>query len=503
MRALEKSFTERVWRQKTNWVDYNISMLFNSLQFLVFFPGVTVLYFLFPHRFRWALLLIASCVFYMAFIPMYILILATTIVVDYFAGLQIEKSEGGRRKFFFILSIVSNVGFLAFFKYANFIDTNIATLAQLLHWNYGFHALKIALPIGLSFHTFQAMSYIIEVYRGKQKAERHFGIYALYVMFFPQLVAGPIERPQNLIHQFYETHVVDWVRIGDGLRLMLWGFFKKVVVADTLAQGVNVIYNHPGDFTGTSYIVATIFFAFQVYCDFSGYSDIARGAARVLGFRLMLNFNAPYHAWSLSEFWKRWHISLSSWIRDYIFMPLAVRWRRWGIWGVGASILVAFFLSGLWHGANWTFVIWGILNGAMLSFELLAGTMRKNASRLLPEWLSLSVGRAYVFLFWCFTLVFFRAHEVDNAFHIITNLFSDLSLGNYSVTLTKGYMWFVYALAGIILMEAVELLREKSRVVDLFTGRPIWAQWLAYAILVLIIVFSGNPGGSEFIYFQF
>ncbi len=297
-------------------------MLFNSVQFLIFFPVVTALYFVLPHKYRWAMLLAASCIFYMVFIPAYILILASTIIVDYIAGIYIERSTGARRRLFLIISIISNVGFLAFFKYFNFLNGNIAFLARLIHWNYPINVLYIILPIGLSFHTFQAMSYTIEVYRGTQRAERHFGIYALYVMFYPQLVAGPIERPGRLIHQFYEEHHFDYVRVTSALKLMTWGLFKKVVIADRLAMIVNPVYNNPAQYNGMTLALATVCFAYQIYCDFSGYSDIARGSAQAMGFDLMDNFNRPYFAKSIAEFWKRWHVSLSTWFRDYVYIPM-------------------------------------------------------------------------------------------------------------------------------------------------------------------------------------
>src|SRR3989344_6000305 len=249
-------------------------MLFNSPDFFVFFAVVTALYFLLPHRARWLMLLLSSCYFYMAFIPAYILILLVTIVVDYYAGILIEQNPT-RKRMWLVLSIIANVGFLAFFKYYNFAAENIAALAQLLHWNYSLPLLAIILPIGLSFHTFQALAYTIEVYRGRQKAERHFGIYALYVLFFPQLVAGPIERPQNLIHQFYEKHFFEYERVANGLKMILWGLLKKTVVADRLALVVNHVYSSPRESDGLALIIATVFFAFQIYCDFSGYSDIA------------------------------------------------------------------------------------------------------------------------------------------------------------------------------------------------------------------------------------
>src|ERR1700682_2673199 len=297
-------------------------MLFNSVAFVIFFPVVTALYFGLPHRHRWALLLAASCVFYMVFIPAYILILGVTIIIDYWAGIQIEKSAGRLRTFYLVLSIISTCMVLFVFKYSDFFLGNVNALASFLHWDYSLKLLHIILPIGLSFHTFQSLSYVIEVYRGHQTSERHFGIYALYVMFYPQLVAGPIERPQHLLHQFYEYHPFVYSRVTSGLRLMTWGMFKKVVIADRLAGFVGNAYSHPRDFEGHTLLIATLFFAFQIYCDFSGYSDIALGAAEVMGFSLMKNFDQPYSALSVGEFWRRWHISLSTWFRDYVYVSL-------------------------------------------------------------------------------------------------------------------------------------------------------------------------------------
>ena len=288
-------------------------MLFNSPLFLVFFISVFGFYFGIPQRFRWLILLIASCFFYMAFIPVYILILVAVIIIDFFAGIEIEKSVGKKKRFFLLLSIFSNIGILFVFKYFNFFHANFDALAHLLHWNYSLPTLSLLLPIGLSFHTFQSLSYIIEVYRGNQKAEKHFGIYALYVMFFPQLVAGPIERPQNLLPQFHNPKEFNASRAVSGLRLMLFGFFKKIVIADNAAILVNFVYARSHESAGWPLILATFFFAWQIYGDFSGYSDVARGAARVFGFELMKNFDRPYFSKSISEFWRRWHISLCTW----------------------------------------------------------------------------------------------------------------------------------------------------------------------------------------------
>ena len=284
-------------------------MLFNSFHFLFFFLVVTPAYFVLPCSRRWILLLAASCYFYMAFVPLYILILGFTIVVDYFAGIYIQNVQGSRRKLFLIISLVANVGVLAVFKYYNFINDNLSFLLHGFGWNNPIPYLSILLPIGLSFHTFQAMSYTIEVYRGNQQAERHFGIYALYVMFYPQLVAGPIERPQNLLYQFRQEYQFDYNRIVNGLKLMLWGFVKKLVIADRLAIYVDTVYNNVPNHNGNTMIVATVFFAIQIYCDFSAYSDMAIGSARIMGFELMTNFNRPYFASTISEFWQRWPLS--------------------------------------------------------------------------------------------------------------------------------------------------------------------------------------------------
>src|ERR1043165_6740014 len=343
-------------------------MLFNSLHFVFFFILTTTVYFLLPHKWRWAFLLLISCYFYAVFVPIYILILAFTIVVDYWAGRLIEDHRHQRRPLL-LASLIVNIGFLAFFKYYNFLNENLTHLLGLAGRNNPIPALRILLPIGLSFHTFQAMSYTIEVYRGNQKAERHFGIYALYVMFYPQLVAGPIERPQNMLHQFHRKVGFNYDRVVAGLRLTLWGLFKKIVIADRLSIYVDAVYNNATHHSGITCIVATIFFAFQIYCDFSGYSGIALGAAKVLGIDLMENFRRPYLATSIKDFWSRWHISLSTWFRDYLYIPLGgsrVKMPRHIL-----NLLIVFMVSGLWHGANWTFLIWGALHGLYLTGELI------------------------------------------------------------------------------------------------------------------------------------
>ena len=343
-------------------------MLFNSLQFLVSFIIVTIAFFLLPHQYRWLLLLVYSCYFYMAFIPLYILILGFTILIDYFAGIWIENAEGRKRKLFLVISLFANVSILAIFKYYNFLNLYIDRVLNLVSYHTSLPALSILLPIGLSFHTFQAMSYTIEVYRGNQKAEKHFGIYALYVMFYPQLVAGPIERPQNILWQFHQHHAFDFERFKSGLLQMAFGFFKKVVIADRLALVVDYCYTNPETKNGYMLLIGAIFYSFQIYCDFSGYSDIAIGAARIMGFKLMDNFNTPYLSKSVAEFWKRWHISLSTWFRDYLYISLGgnrVSVPRWYF-----NLFFVFMVSGLWHGAGTNFIVWGALHGIFLIIAL-------------------------------------------------------------------------------------------------------------------------------------
>jgi alginate O-acetyltransferase complex protein AlgI len=468
-------------------------MLFNSPHFvLLFFPLVTILYFLLPHRWRWSFLLVASCYFYMCFLPYYILILLFTIVVDYFAGLLIAGSRGRRRKMWLVCSIVANVGVLAVFKYWNFATGNLNVLAHAIGWNYGLPALSLVLPIGLSFHTFQSMSYTIEVYRGNFEAERNFGIFALYVLFFPQLVAGPIERPQNLLPQFHARHYFDYERAVNGLQLMLWGFFQKMVIADRLAPVVDQVYSKPEQHSGFALILATVLFAFQILCDFSGYSDIAIGLARIMGFKLMLNFRQPYLAQSVTEFWKRWHISLSTWFRDYLYIPLGG--NRAGRLHRCLNVLIVFMVSGLWHGANWTFVIWGGLNGIFVVCEDLLNLQRRSPSVLLA-----GVRRLVTFALICITWVFFRAQSAGQAFSIIGKMVRDPA-----ITLAGVGRWPL-AVSGILIggLMLVSLGRERIALGQFITVQPVWLRWLTYVAAGIAVLLLATFSSREFIYFQF
>ncbi|MFM7021709.1 MAG: MBOAT family O-acyltransferase [Flavobacteriales bacterium] len=483
-------------------------MLFNSLEFALFFPLVTILYFVLPHRFRWMHLLIASCAFYMFFIPVYILILFFTIIIDYYAGIFIEESlDEVNRKRWLVVSIIANVGVLCIFKYYNFFIDNVNELFGYdVAQRAGIPYLNMILPIGLSFHTFQAMSYTIEVYRGNQKAERHFGIYALYVMFYPQLVAGPIERPQNVLHQFYEKHEFKYDNAVSGLRLMLWGLFKKVVIADRLSFFANQIFDHPADYQGIPVIIGVVFFAIQIYCDFSGYSDIAIGSARVMGFDLTRNFNKPYWAKSIAEFWRKWHMSLNTWFVDYVYTPVVTNRRDWGKFAVVFAIVLTFSLSGLWHGAKWTFVFWGFLHGLALTYDFLSKKRRKAWSKKIPAFIYNPLSMFITFSFVCFTYIFFRSESFHNAIQLVKNsLFINKSqVGWYLFGPDTNQLELGLSLFFISILIAVESMHNHFKVEgSLLQKSPFVLRWTIYLSAVLVILFFGIFNRQEFIYFQF
>ena len=471
-------------------------MVFNSIDFLVFFPLVTFLYFVTNHQFRWLVLLIASCVFYMAFMPVYILILLVTIVVDYYAGILIENALVQHKKKYLIISIFANIGFLFIFKYYNFFVENFNLLLgiqyELPYW-------KIIFPIGLSFHTFQALSYTFEVYRGNQKAEKHFGIYALYVMFYPQLVAGPIERPQNLLHQFRAKHDFNSRLFIEGLRLMIWGFFKKMVIADRAGIYVDAIYNNPTSFSSLSVLLAIFLFSIQIYCDFSGYSDIAIGAAKTMGFDLMINFRRPYFSSSIKEFWARWHISLSTWFRDYLYIPLGgnrVEQSR-----IYVNTFIVFCVSGLWHGAKWTFIVWGGIHALLIVSQLF---LEKN--KLLPK--ADHVFKKILFQVLCFLLVsfiwvFFRANSLEQ----VSTIFQQLLSFKSGIKLSVEHQLNVFSsfslvilICSILFMGIVEFKFSES-LTELNLKKN--TDFVISTFAIVLILCFGIYAKTSFIYFQF
>lgn len=485
-------------------------MLFNSIEFLIFLPIVVILYFACPYRYRWILLLAASYYFYAAWKLEYLVLIIISTLISYLAAIQLHKPEHqAKRTLFLLIGVCTNLGILFAFKYFNFVNDSVRSVFNQFNLVYDVPMFQVLLPVGISFYTFQTLGYLIDVYRGKLPPEHHLGRFALFVSFFPQLVAGPIERATNLLPQFYEKFDFDEARVTSGLRLMLWGMFKKVVIADRLGLYVNTVYNNPADWQGWPVLVATYFFAVQIYCDFSGYSDIAIGAARVMGFDLMENFRRPYLAQSPSEFWRRWHISLSTWFRDYLYIPLGgnrVPIPRWYL-----NLLIVFLISGLWHGAAWTFVVWGGLHGLYMAVDMATrGLREKLAGRLglgqRPVVRAVLNG-VVTFNLVCLAWIFFRANSVADAFLLLDNLFPLTNFAAISVPWTAVAVdpaqETALSLALILLLMGVHLAQEQQWQTSLLIRRPFWFRWAAYLGLGLAILNLGITEEVPFIYFQF
>lgn len=494
-------------------------MIFNSIDFILFFFIVTVLYYFIPNHYRWILLCLAGSLFYASFAPAYLILVYGIILVSYLGGIWIEKSSGQKRKSILAGGLILLFAPLLAYKYFDFFQANMISLANLIHWNYPGHLLKLILPIGLSFYTFQAISYLVEIYWGKQSPERHLGIYSLFILFFPQLLAGPIARPQTFLPQLRADHAFNGQNISDGLKLMLWGYFKKMVIADRLAIVVNYAYSHIPTSSGWTLLITAVFFSFQIYCDFSAYSDIAIGSAQVLGFKLMDNFKRPYFSKSIGEFWNRWHISLSSWLRDYVYIPLGG--SRVAQWKWARNILITFLASGLWHGANWTFVVWGLLNGIYITFSRYTEKPRKWLASLIrldrhPLW-----HKAFK-VFFTFTLItlswiFFRADSLHQAIVILQKIDYAVLLwlmhptlpdsAAYRILISQmgiGIYDLAVILAGLVVLEGVHLLERQSEMRHLLNNRPVYFRWaIYYAVILAIALFGVYHSQAEFIYFKF
>lgn len=473
-------------------------MSFISPEYIIFFSVVIPLFFLTAHRWRWALLLMVSYAFYAYGIVAYLPLIMFSTSVNYFAARMIPLRQSDLwRAGWLMASIAINLGVLFIFKYLDFFNNTVGFVTGNTA-----ESLNLILPIGISFYTFQSMSYTIDVYRGRIQPEKHFGIVATYIAFFPQLVAGPIERATNLLPQFRHRQFFDPVRAVEGFQLILWGVFKKVVIADRLAIYVNAVYGNLETLSGLTLWVATFFFAFQIYCDFSGYSDIAIGTARVMGFRLMDNFRQPYFAQSVREFWGRWHISLSTWFRDYVYIPLGG--NRVSLARNAVNLMVVFLISGLWHGAGWTFIIWGGLHG--LAVVWLA-VMHRYSWNILPRSATLNISLTFVFV--CFTWIFFRAESLSDATYIISHLFRFDSSADISAPFAAGLLGaqqeFLLSFALIGFLLTVEGLTLTSSIPVQLRRLPAAARWTMYYSLGAAAVFSSlySTGAQQFIYFQF
>lgn len=471
-------------------------MLFNSIDFLLFLPISIGLYFLTSQKYRWLILLALSYFFYMMWEPKFITLILISTLADYLISIQIYKSKIlVRKKLFLVLSIITNLGILITFKYNNFFIQNANELIQLFGGRSQIPLLQLVLPMGISFYTFQTMSYTIDVYRGLIKPEKHLGYFALYVCYFPQLVAGPIERAQNLLEQFKIKSSLLYENLSWGGKQIIWGFFKKVVIADRIAIIVDEVFNNPEQYDGTSLILASYLFAIQIYCDFSGYSDIAIGVSRIFGIKLKINFHLPYMSESFQEFWSRWHITLSGWFRDYLYIPLGgnrVSKIRWYM-----NLLIVFLVSGFWHGASWTFIIWGGLHGLYLVVETILFKV-ENIKKSKRERL---FRQLVVFHLVTFAWIFFRANSTKDAFYFVSNLgnwksgsMADLiaSIGNFQ------FIFLMLLLVGFLVSEKKmdSIIKQNTRF------KHIYNQMLFAFITALILIF-GFFGEAQFIYFQF
>ena len=468
-------------------------MLFNSLDFAIFLPIVFILFWIIPNKNLTSqnlLIVFSSYVFYGWWDWRFLSLIIFSTVVDFLVGQQLSKEHKDiMRKLLLFISLFINLGFLAIFKYYNFFLENFIEAFNLFGMKINANSLNIILPVGISFYTFQTLSYTIDVYNRKLLSTKNFLAFSAFVCFFPQLVAGPIERASNLLPQFYKKQVFYYTNISEGVKSIIYGFFLKLVIADRVAIYVNTIYNNVDAHEGLSFVLATIFFAIQIYCDFAGYSLIAIGTARLFGFKLMKNFNRPYFSFSVSEFWRRWHISLSSWFRDYLYIPLGgnkVSNNR-----ILINILITFVISGLWHGANWTFIIWGALNGLYIIIEkFLIKKSKKNIINIL-----------ITFFLICFSWIFFRANNLNDALYIIKTIFSNI--GSLYVP-TSDVTSLYYSIIVILILLTVEIKHEFfDTIFTIRKNKIIFFRWFYYCALIFIILYIGVFDSSQFIYFQF
>jgi alginate O-acetyltransferase complex protein AlgI len=479
-------------------------MLFNSLNFAVFLVAVFTLYWFFTNKnlkLQNLLLLVSSYFFYACWDWRFLFLLIFSTLLDYFTGIQIPQAKNRHlKKFWFWLSISVNVGFLGVFKYYNFFAASFAQAISHLGLQINPWSLKVILPVGISFYTFHGLSYVIDIYKGRIKPERNFIIYSVFVSFFPLLIAGPIERATHLLPQIRQQRIFNYSKAIDGLRQILWGLFKKIVIADQCAEYANTIFNNANDYSGSAHVLGALFFTFQIYCDFSGYSDIAIGTAKLFGIDLLRNFAFPYFSRNIAEFWRRWHISLSTWFRDYLYIPLGG--SKVGVWLKVRNIFIIFLVSGFWHGANWTFIVWGLLNALYIMPSILLNTNRSNLDivaqgKYFPSMKEL-VSMIITFSLTVFAWIFFRAKSLEDAAHYIARIFSRslFTIPNIKPSL------LVYLFTAIFLV--VEWLGREQQyaIANLELKLPKVARWaIYYSIVLAILYFAGAE--QQFIYFQF
>lgn len=481
-------------------------MLFHSMTFAIFLPIVFLLYYALPHRFRWIFLLLSSYIFYMNLNVGYGILLFLTTLLTYVLARKIEKcsSSAGRRSCL-LFGVLPLILILLFYKTASPIIGQLNSMIAAGRLSLHTITLKILLPAGVSFYFFQSMGYLIDVYKGKIPAEKHFGYYALFVSFFPQLLSGPIGRADALLPQYKKEHPFDYDNITYGLKQMAWGYFKKLVIADVFAAVVDKVYNNAGSYVGLVLIIVTVMFAIEIYCDFSGYSDIAIGCARLFGIRLMTNFKSPYYSFSIKEFWSRWHISLSTWFRDYVYIPLGG--NRAGRLRHCLNLMITFLVSGFWHGSSLTYLLWGAVHGLLQIIESFLYPKKKNGVRLVHKkhWWQLPL----TFILLCTSWIFFRANTIQDAFWILSRLFWDASrplnyLKTAVICLDMPYISMFGMFLSVAVLGIYDYVSLKQDVITLISRQHFLVRWSVYILLLLVIALFSNKGiATEFIYFQF
>lgn len=486
-------------------------MLFNSLEFLIFFFIVTVIYYMIPHKARWFWILLSSYYFYMRSNPKYIIILIFITLLSYLSGIIVEKSVKYKKNIM-ILSILCNIAVLFVFKYYNFFIKSMERILAVIHIQFHIPYSTFSLPIGISFYIFEAMAYIIDVYRGGLKAEKNLLKYASFIAFFPQLLAGPIERAGHMLVQFEKKHVFDYEKIKSGLLLILWGLFEKLVVADRLSKFTDTVFSQPNNYRGFEMVIASLFFTFQIYCDFSGYSDMAIGAARVLGFELSRNFERPYFSKSIREFWRKWHITLCSWFKDYLYIPLGG--NRCSKIKNYINIMIVFVVSGLWHGADISFIVWGALHGVyQVAEKAIEPFWNKVMVRLKIQTNSYMYKLFQViktFVLVDFAWIFFKASSFKAAIVFIKNMFyfnPEVFINGSIYKLGLSYKEFWIGVFGIVIVLIENLLQRNSNIESKLMNKHVVIRWSLYVASLIFIIIFGVYGSDynpqQFIYFQF
>jgi len=494
-------------------------MVFNTFIYITFLPILYLIFYFSKDKFRWLILLIASFCFYAGLKEITLLfVLSGIIIINYFVGILIDKYESpSSKKAALWIGILANLFPLIFLKYSAFIVENLTLL-------WGILSIKIILPmpthwtsIGVSFYTFQAISYLVDVYLEIEKPERHLGYFALYMSFFPKLLQGPIERAESLLPQIHTKYVFDYDNMRTGLVLFCWGLFKKIVVADRLSLFVNIIYDNAHSHSGMALIVATVFYAFQIYTDFSGYTDMALGSAYFFNIKLTQNFKSPYFANSIADFWRRWHISFSRWLLDYLFKPLQMRYRDIKNLASPLALFITFIICGIWHGASWNFIIWGAINGFYMAFSLFTKNIRAKFIHFIKldkfptfhKYIQIII----TFILICFAWIFFRTNNMSDAIYIITHLFTgilgfftkltDFNNLNSNLLLFQTPLQFAIVVFSLGLVELIQFIQYRGGTIKILFEKPTLVRWGVYYFLVLSVIFFGTINLAQFIYSQF